>query len=103
MYFPLKTVVSIALISISFLYTTSMNADKTKQESVLEHIEEKRVILSQFLDIKMNSNKDFLRTKYNFDVESCDYILNNKLPYQEEYKKCVSHIKSINSELLSAL
>ncbi len=103
MYFPLKTMVSLALVSASFLYTTDMNADKTKSNSVLEHIQEKQVVLSQFIDIKMASNKDFLKNKYNFDIDSCDYILNNKLPYQEEYKQCVSNIKNIQKDLLSAL
>ncbi len=103
MYFPLKTMVSVVMICASFLYTNTMNADKTKQDSVLQHIEEKQIVLSQFLAIKSNSDKEFLKSKFNFDIDSCDYILNNKLPYQDVYKKCVNDIKTIESELISAL
>ena len=103
MYFPLKSMVSAALICASFLYTGTMNADKTKQDSVLQHIEEKQIVLSDFLEIKMASDKNLLKSKYNFDIDSCDYILKNKLPYQDAYKNCVNNIKTIKTELISSI
>jgi len=84
---------------VGFVDIMAINDTSIKEVSISQNT---RPMLTDYINSMKNDDKiSFLEEKYAFNLISCENIIKNTLPFQEDYKGCADNIILANSYLVS--